>query len=48
VPWHEHDALVIADVLGERDSHVREHDRVVERDQTQVDGRGGLLGAVFL
>ncbi len=36
VAGHEHHALVIADVDGERDPHVGEHHRVVERDQTQA------------
>ena len=31
----EHDALVIADVDGQRDAHAGEHDRVLERDQAQ-------------
>ena len=42
---HEHDTLVIADLLGQRDPHVREHNRVLERDQPQ-DGLG--LGGVRL
>ncbi len=45
VARHQHDALVIADVLGQRDAHVREHDRVLERDQAQYWlglGRGDL------
>ena len=35
VTWHEQDTLVLADVDGQRDAHVGEDDRVVERDQTQ-------------
>ena len=43
VARHQHDALVIADVLGQRDPHVREHDRVLERDQSQHGlGLGGV------
>ena len=32
---HEHHTLLVADVDGERDGHVREDDRVVDRDQQQ-------------
>ena len=44
----EHDALVVADVHGQRDAHVGEHDGVVERDQPQdrlgrMAGSGGSL-----
>ncbi len=48
VTRHEHDALVIADLLGQGDAHVREHDRVLERDQAQdrLGRGGGGLGAV--
>ena len=35
VARHEHDALVIADVDGQRDAHAGEHDGVLERDQPQ-------------
>ena len=36
VAGHEHDALVIADVDGQRDAHVGEHDGVVKRDQAHT------------
>jgi len=48
VAWHEHHALVLADVDRQRDAHVGEHDGVVERDQPQqLPGLGGLYGGVL-
>ena len=41
VTGDEQNALVVADVHGERDVHSREHDRVVERDQQKL-GHAGL------
>ena len=35
VPRHEQDALLVADVGGDRDVHVREDDDVVKRDKQQ-------------
>ena len=33
VPGHEQDALLLADIHGERERHARKDDGVVERDQ---------------
>ena len=47
VAGDEHDALVVADVHGERDPHVGEHDGVVERDQPQQLARLRLGAGVY-
>jgi len=39
---HEEDALVVADIDGQRHRHVRENDAVLERDQQQI-GQETLL-----
>ena len=36
VPGHEQDALLLADVHGERERHAREDDGVVQRDQEKA------------
>ena len=38
VARHEQHALLVADVHGQRDAHVREHDDVLERDQQKGVG----------
>ncbi len=48
VARNKHDALVLADLDRQRDPHVREHDRVLERDQPQgLLWDGGLRGALL-
>ncbi len=44
----EHDTLVLADVIGERDAHAREDDGVVEGNQPQQLLRLGRLCLVVL